>query len=309
VEIDTKTGLSHLTDVPRAVCELFQNRTDDGEAHARRYAAARGLDWDALDPRARSALLNRRVKATRRAKDGKTDFAAWLKTAADAGYRHRSVIRPDAVRRVAEPGEQIRVAYEASLPLLEQEWSRRATLEGSVPRIMAARGLIASGITSPADIEPVLDAYRTEGVRQDGRLTELLWAKDEGKRFDRVTTGLHLEQEEEAVSLLKAAAEDRSAALKPAQIEAALARVATRRGYNFTTPHGQQQRAMAIAFATAGRAVVGVGAAGSGKGVSLEPVLEAYHAAGWKSLGVTLAWRQTHGLVAAGAGAKRKRFP
>ena len=55
--------------------------------------------------------------------------------------------------------------------MLEEEWTRRAKLEGSVPRIMAARGTIAAGIGHPSDIEAVLDAFKTEGVRQDGELT------------------------------------------------------------------------------------------------------------------------------------------
>jgi hypothetical protein len=85
VDIDPKTGLSRLTDVPRWACELFQNRADDGEEHARKYAASQGLDWDSLDPKAKSAMLKNRVAATRRAKDGTADYQAWLDRAAKAG--------------------------------------------------------------------------------------------------------------------------------------------------------------------------------------------------------------------------------
>ena len=197
------------------------------------------------------------------------------------------------------------MAYEASLPLLEAEWTRRSKLEGAIPRIIAARGMIASGIDTPADIEAVLDAYKTEGVRQDGEMTGIVWGKENGKRFASVTTALHIEQEREAISLMKAAAEDKTAALTAEQIEAAVQRVSAAKGYDFTSEHGQKQKAMSVAFATAGRAIVGIGAAGVGKTVAIEPVIDAYHAAGWQSYGVTLAWRQTHGLEDAGIGKKR----
>ena len=78
-EIDPKTGLSRLPDVPQSACDLYQNRANDGEEHARKYAAGRGLDWDALDSKAKSGLLRGRIMATRRDKDGSADLAAWMK--------------------------------------------------------------------------------------------------------------------------------------------------------------------------------------------------------------------------------------
>jgi ATP-dependent exoDNAse (exonuclease V) alpha subunit len=71
-------------------------------------------------------------------------------------------------------------------------------------------------------------------------------------------------------------------------------------GLDFTSDHGLQQREMIEKIGTSGRAVVGTGVAGSGKTVLLQPLIEAWHEDGRKTIGVTLAWRQTGGLKEAG---------
>ena len=223
VEIDRKTGLSRLSDVPQWACDLFESRTNDGEALARAYARDRGIDWDALDGKTRAKMLKGGTKAARNAKtDDLADYRAWLQTAERAGYRHRSVLEPDNPKPLPAEADRIKMAYDASLPLLEAEFSRNAKLNGSVPRVMAARGLIASGIHSPADVDLVTAAYRSEGIRQDGRLTPVMWSKERGRRFASVTTKLHVEQEREAITILSAAAADKSASLTHAKIEAAV---------------------------------------------------------------------------------------
>ena len=307
-EIDPRNGLSCLPDVPRWACELFQNRTDDGERFARAYAAEQGLDWDALDPKAKARMLDSQVARTRRAKDGKTDYAAWVERAQAAGYEHKSVIRPEGQRGVPEAGEQARQGYDVALPFVADHLERRATLPGSVLRQAAAQSMIHTGLRTAGDHERVVEAFFSEGVLQDGQMTALVAAPEEGRRFNSITTEMHAELEQEAINLLKAAAADKSAALTPADMQAAMQRVAKRKGYDFTTKHGRQQAEMATAFGVAGRAIVGIGAAGSGKSVTLEPVIDAHHAAGWSSYGTTLAWRQTHALKDAGVGRKRRGF-
>ena len=306
VEIDQETGLSHLPDVPRSAVDLFSARTDSGEEAARRYAAEQGLDWDTASPKVRADLVAGRVGVSRQGKtEGPADYASWLKTAADAGYQHQSVIDPTYTWQRPQPAEQARIAYETSLPMLEEEWTRRAKLEGSVPRIMAARGLIASGIRQASDVEPVLSAYRSEGVVQDGRKTSIIQAPEHGKRFGAVTTALHVEQEREAIALLAAAARDRTDAITKDQFAEAAKRVAAPKGYDFDSEHGRKQYAFGEAVATRGRAAVGIGKAGVGKTAVAAAVIEAHHAAGYRSVGTTLAWRQTHGLVDAGVSAKK----
>ena len=307
VEIDPESGLSHLPDVPRSAVDLFSARTETGEEAARRYAAEQGVDWDTASPKVRADLIAGRVGVSRQGKtEGPADYASWLKTAADAGYQHQSVIDPAYTWQRPEPAEQARVAYETSLPMLEEEWTRRAKLEGSVPRIMAARGLIASGIRQASDVEAVLSAYRTEGVLQDGRKTSIIEAPEHGKRFGAVTTALHVSEEREAIALLAAAARDGTDAITKEQFAAAAKRVAAAKGYDFDSEHGRKQYAFGEAVATGGRAAVGIGKAGVGKTAVAAAVIEAHHAAGYRSIGTTLAWRQTHGLVDAGVSAKKK---
>ena len=69
------------------------------------------------------------------------------------GYQHRSVVDRDARDRLTAPNnERLRRAYLASLPVLERQFTRRATMRASVARTAAARGLIASGVESAAEI-------------------------------------------------------------------------------------------------------------------------------------------------------------
>ena len=309
-EINPRTGLLHLPDVPEMAVKLFSARTEEGVDAARRYAAENGINWDTASAKVKADLIGGRVGVMREKKtEGPADYAAWLKTAADAGYQHQSVVDPESRTELAPKEERARIAYEASLPMLEEEWTRRAKLEGSVPRIMAARGYIAAGIADPSEIEAVVDAYRTEGVRQDGELTAIISAPEHGKRFGSVTTTLHVDRETEAISLLKAAAADRTADLTAEQFDAAIQRVSLAKGLDFTTEHGRKQRDMGLVLVTSGRASVGIGVAGSGKSAVASPVIDAYHEAGWQSYGVTLAWRQTHGLKEAGVGQKKPKGP
>ncbi|MDB5848229.1 MAG: hypothetical protein JWP29_1981 [Rhodoferax sp.] len=314
VEIDAKVGLSRLSDVPRCATDLFQSRADLGEELARRYAADHGHDWDGMDADRKRVFITKNVAASRQAKgDGAADYAAWHKRAADAGYNHRSVLRPDEKWSLPARDQRIATAHAAGLPFLDAEFVKRSTLDGSTMRTWAARSLIASGIESPADVDAVTAMYRTDGITQDKRHTKVQWLAEEGKRWATVTTELHVDHEMEAIGLLRTAAADKSASLTREQIDAAIVRVnekrvaAGDRPYDFTTGHGAHQRVMIDSLATAGRAVVGIGVAGSGKTALITPVLEAYHAEGWQSYGITLAWRQTHGLKEAGVRKRDKK--
>jgi hypothetical protein len=192
--------------------------------------------------------------------------------------------------------------------VLEPELQRRSKFEGELARVAAAKGLISAGIESPAEINAITEAYRTEGVRQDGKMTALVWGRAGESRYHSFTTELHVDHEYEAIGLLKKAAEDHSSALKPEQIERAV------QDYLRATPHinpdddqWQRQREMIDRLGTAGRAVVGVGVAGSGKTALLVPLIDAWHADGRTTYGVTLAWRQSHALAEAGVGRKQWR--
>jgi hypothetical protein len=145
-------------------------------------------------------------------------------------------------------------------------------------------------------------------VRQDGKMTALMWGRAGESRYHSFTTELHVDHENEAIDLLKKAAADHSSALKPEQIERAV------QDYLRATPsinpdddQWQKQRQMIDRLGTAGRAVVGIGVAGAGKTTLLVPMIDAWHADGRTTYGVTLAWRQSHALADAGVGRKQRR--
>ena len=321
VVLDDRTEAAKLTAIPDAVCEVFSKRTRDGEAAAREYVKAQGLDWDAMHPMELAGVLKGGTRATRRQKetgkrgDDMSDLAAWKAQAAAAGYQHSTVIRHDAKGQLP-PTEQDRLlrAYKASLPVLERQLSRRATMYASVARTAAARGLIASGVESARDIDRVTAAMREHGVRHDGQQVPLMWAEvateangagvEERRPRVKITTTRHVAQEREAMTLASAAAGDQGQALTPDQIEQAVTRFSERDDLDFTSEHGREQRRIIDALGSAGRFAVAVGVGGAGKTTLLRPLVEA-----WTNpptgeprvvYGTALAWRQSDPLADAG---------
>ena len=248
-----------------------------------------------------------------------SDVAAWKEQATAAGYEHSTIIRHDTKGQLPPklpPTEQDRLlrAYTASLPVLERQLSRRATMYASVARTAAARGLIASGVESARDIDRVTAAMREHGVRHDGRQVPLMWAEvetqangasvEERRPRVKITTTRHVEQEQEAMALASAAAGDLSQALTPDRIEHAVQHVSQRDDLDFTNEHGREQRRIIDALGTAGRFAVAVGVGGAGKTTLLRPLVEAWTnpPAGEPRVvyGTALAWRQSDPLADAG---------
>ena len=308
VELEKRTGMARLPAISEAVCEAFSKRTRDGTEAAREEAAKRGLDWDAMLPDMQVDFLKGGTKAARKSKaDDLSDFAAWRGQAAAIGWEHRGVVAPQ--RQGAEaPREQSRAArleaaYEGALPFLEAEFSRASVLNGADLRAAAARALIAAGITpgadgGRADVDALTRAMRERGVRQDGQLTGLVWGRDGERDEVKVTTALHVAQEGEAVTLARAAAADRSRALSPTALAAAVGRS----GLDFGDEHGQAQHAAMLRLGTGGAVGVAVGVAGSGKTALLRPLVDAWTAQGDNVVGVAIAWRQAEPLKEAGVG-------
>ena len=313
VVLDERTEAAKLPAVPEAVCEAFSKRTRDGEAAAREYVAAQGLDWDAMHPMELAGVLKGGTRATRRQKetgqrgDDMTDLSAWRAQAEAAGYEHRSVIRHQDGSQLP-PTEQDRLtrAYSAALPVLERQLGRRAAMYATVARTAAARGLIAAGVGGAGDIDRITAAMREHGVRHDGQQVALVWADvpaheglapDGRQRRVKITTTLHLDQERETMALATQAATDRSGALTPAAIDRAVRHVSDRDGLDFTDEHGRQQRRIMDALGTAGRVAVAVGVAGAGKTTLLRPLVEAWTDPGVGTqrevYGTALAWRQS----------------
>ena len=323
VVLDQRTDTARVAAVPDAVCAVFSKRTRDGEVAAREYVAAQGLDWDAMHPLELAGVLKGGARATRRQKetgqrgDDMTDLAAWKAQAKAAGYEHASVIDPEVKHR-PPPTEQDRLlhGYKASLPVLARQFESRATMYASVARTAAARGLIASGVDSAADIDRITAAMREHGVQHGGKQVPLMWAEvategedaTAGGRRPRVkiTTTLHVAQEKEAMRLATKAATDRSAALQPDEIERAVQHVSRRDSLDFTSEHGAEQRRIIDALGTSGRFAVAVGVGGAGKTTLLRPLVKAWTAPipdvrpGREVYGTALAWRQAEPLADAG---------
>jgi len=305
VELEERTGMARLSAISEAVCEAFSKRTRDGTQAAREEAARRGLDWDGMTADMQVDFLKGGTKAARKSKtDDLSDFVAWRVQAEALGWQHRGVVPTDRREMVAPSrAARLEAGYEAALPFLEAQFARSAVLNGADLRAAAARALIAAGMTpgaegGRADVDALTRAMRQRGLRQDGQVTALLWGQ-EGERDEvRVTTALHVAQEQEAVELAKAAAADRSRALSPTALAAAV----ERSGLDFTDGHGQAQRAALDRLGTGGAVGVVVGVAGAGKTALLRPLVEAWTTRGDQVIGVAIAWRQAEPLKEAGIG-------
>ena len=308
VVLDERTEMARLTAVPESVAAHFSKRTVGGTASARAYAAEQGLDWDALDPERKIGLLKQGVQDPRGAKsDDLGDAAAWQAAAAEIGYAHRSVLRPDERRPGVSREARLEAGYQASLQVFDKGLQRRASVEGADARLAAAKGLIASGIESPADVSAITKAMRERGVMQWGEQTSLIWGDVKnaaGREKVGVTTTLHRDEERILVAMAHAAGKDRSAALTSPQIEAAIGRFPE---LDFTSEHGKAQRAVMEQLGTGGRLSVAIGVAGSGKSTLLRPLVDAWQRDGRQVHGIALAWRQADDLTAAGISARNAR--
>ena len=88
-----------------------------------------------------------------------------------------------------------------------------------------------------ADLGVMMLQWACRGVEQDGQATRLLWQEREPGRV-QLTTELHRDQEAELIRLATAAAADRTHALTPGEVAAAIART----GMSYTGEHGEAQR-------------------------------------------------------------------
>ena len=184
VVLDDRTEMARLAAIPEHVSEHFSKRTTGGTAAARAYAAEQGLDWDSLDPERKIGLLKQGVQDPRGAKsDDMSDAAAWRQAAEEIGYKHRSVLRPNRKATEVSREDRLEAAYRAALPVFDKALQRRAAVEGADARLAAAKGLIASGVESPADVNAVTKAMRERGVTQDGQThLSYLGRRERGER-------------------------------------------------------------------------------------------------------------------------------
>jgi len=159
--------------------------------------------------------------------------------------------------------------------------------------LAAAKGLILAGIESVEDVSALTRAFRERGIQRRGEDAALIWGTVAGARGrDRtaVTTTLDEREEKTLIATARAGGQDRSAALPPAKIDAA---VGTFPDLDFSTEHGQAQRGVIDKLGTGGRIGLAIGVAGSGKTTLLKPLVHAWRDDGRTVHGLALAWRQS----------------
>ena len=301
ITLDARNEMARLADVPENVAAHFSKRTIGGTEAARAYAQSLGRDWDSLDAEHKIRLLKSGVQDPRGAKsDDVTDLATWRTMAEAIGYRHRSVLRPDDIKPSLSRNERLETAYQAAMPLLSKQFDRRAVIDGSDARVAAAKGLILAGIESVEDVSALTRAFRERGIQRRGEDAALIWGTVAGARGrDRtaVTTTLDEREEQTLIATARLGGQDRSAALTPAKIDAAVQAFPE---LDFSTEHGQAQRAVIDKLGTGGRIGLAIGVAGSGKTTLLKPLVHAWQDDGRTVHGIALAWRQSDDLVEAG---------
>ena len=203
---------------------------------------------------------------------------------------HRKPAEPEA-----DAAERAKAGWWAALPVLERELDARAVVKVADARIAAARGLIASGAAETADVDRVLARLASQGVRQQGRWTEVLAPAGTDNPQARLTTGLHRDQEAEVIRRVRAAAQDLRFALTPETLRAVTA------GQDFTTAIGREQKRAIGKVGVGGAVSVFIGVGGSGKTTRvLPPLVTAYRQQGREVWGIAQAWEQGNRLAEAG---------
>jgi conjugative relaxase-like TrwC/TraI family protein len=297
VDLDPRTNMARLPAIPEHVVEEFSKRSREGEKAARALAASEGREWDSMTPEQQAAFNKAGTHNTRQDKETNTpDMDAWREQAARIGWQHRSVVTGTAPAR--DRAERMDHADREGLPHLADMLSKRAVIGQGEARLAAARGFIAAGIEGTDDIGSMMKRWAAGGVRQDGQWTKLLW-KEVERGTVRMTTELHRDQEAELIALAQRAVADRSHALAPAEVAAAVARS----DVSFRGEHGEVQRATVETLGTDGGLAVMIGAAGVGKTKAvLPPLVAAWQERGLEVWGVAQAWRQAKELEEAGIG-------
>lgn len=300
-EVGEVDGAARIRAIPDAVRVLFSKRSQIGEVMARLDAAKRGEAWDDLTQDQRQARIKAATQgAEQKQKGGKddiADFADWLRQAEEIGWQPpSSLLRQGPEPPQLAPEAAHRLAYERALPVLDQRLQQKSVLSHFEARTAAARGLIEYGCQGLEDLNAVTKLMRQEGVTQYGQPTALVWGREAGSRYMKLTTALHEAQEREFIALAKQAGTDRSGALPEAALEHAI----KHSGLRFDSAHGRAQLNAIRRIGLGGRLGVVIAAAGAGKTTSLKPLVAAWRARGHDVWGASLAWRQADDLAEAG---------
>jgi hypothetical protein len=308
VELDHKTGAARLSIIPEHVREHFSKKTRDGELQARKVVADAGLDWDMLpewDKQARVKHETQRVETKMKtdgrqgpgAKDDVADFDDWRRQAKEIRWeipKTFELIGPQL--RPLTRAERARTAYEIGLDWLDQRLQHEAVLTHYDLRRAILRGLVHTGMSDLNEVSAGVEIMKTEGVRQSGDMTPIIWGQDDAKRVISVSTGLHEAEEKEFIALAKAAAADRSGAIPAALLQQKVAAS----GLDFSDTHGKAQLAAIERIAGGGKLGVIIASAGAGKTASVQALVASWGDQQRDVWGTSLGSRQTDDLIHAG---------
>src|SRR5262249_47467351 len=129
---DKRTGAARLPAVPPDVCALFSKRSKTGEQWARLVAAQAGIEWDDLSREQRGQRIKRYTQdiagqQAKGQKDDVADFADWRRQAHEFGWEPPATLERDGPPLPAiGPEQRRRRAYQIALPLLADEFARKA---------------------------------------------------------------------------------------------------------------------------------------------------------------------------------------
>lgn len=304
VELDRRTLAVRLPCVPEKVCAEFSKRTEQALEAAREMAKQQGQDWDRLSPDAKVAMLKARAMTGRKGKGD--DLASWEEWQRQARamiakgewWDHESAMSYGPPAPEQSRDERFNHAYDVLLEILEPDLNKRAVVTGADVRAASARAMIEARAESVEDMRTLANGAAHRGVRQDGRMTKMLW-REQANGQVKVTTELHRDQEEEVIRLARDGAANTSRALSPEAIQTAIAEA----GFDYSSEHGQKQVDVIKRASAQGEVGVFLGAAGIGKTSRiLPPMVAAWQKAGMEVWGVAPAWKAARELQQAGIG-------
>ena len=301
-----------LEAIPGEASDAFSKGRKQVLRSARAYAKRQGLEWDNISAEGKMKILAVTGLASRLEKHGnKNDREIWREQAEDMGWKHRTVMEGVEHARLTD-AERFDQAYAFAARHLAKEFQTAAVIDHDKLRMYAARGLIGAGIAGgPDDIDRVTGLIEARGIQLRGEHVALMVGQA-GEKV-RVTNSAQIRIEQELTQHAWRAAKDRSGALSPEAIKAAV----DASGLDFTREpeHGKAQLAAIYAMGQGGALTVLTGVAGAGKTTLMKPLVAAWKAdtrldaGGREVVGVATAWRQADALKEAGVDRTMAMFP
>ena len=285
-----------IEQIPEQVKAAFSKRDRQILHKARTFAESQGLVWDDLSAEKKLDITEEASAEGRLGKMKADERRIWREQAAALGWEHCSVLHE--VEYEALPDEQrFDRAYRFAAARLVEEFETAAVIDHDKLGMYAARGLIGVGISGgPRDIRRVVELLEERGIQMKGQHVALIVGMTDNKV--RVTNTAQVRIEEKLAELARKSARDKSDALSPTAIKAAIGRSAVR----FT----HEQRAAIHALGEGGALTLLTGVAGAGKTTLLEPLVDGwkadrrFSARGREVIGAAMAWRQADALQDAG---------